>query len=239
MNPPRSSAPGTSPPFVVVPELEEIPWLVHGFGTRRFFEADLDAFGGSRGLETVQLDQVHSGTVRVIDAVPATRLRGDALAADRPGLLLAVRTADCLPLLLVDERRRAVAAIHAGWRGTSRNIAGRAVAVLAERFGSVPADLRAALGPCIAGPCYEVGPEVRRAFDGWSESGEFFAPAATEGKFLLDVRAANVGQLRAAGVPAGRIGHAAACTHCEPGLFSFRRDRDVTARLFSFIGILP
>src|SRR5512137_2325214 len=81
-----------------------------------------------------------------------------------PGLLLVIRTADCLPVLLVDEENRAVAAVHCGWRGTERRILEKTVKAMEGAYGSKPADMRAALGPCIGPACYEVGPEVRQAY---------------------------------------------------------------------------
>ena len=112
---------------------------------------------------------------------------GDALLEDQPGSVVAVKTADCIPILLVDERRRAVAAVHAGWRGTAARIAADAVAAMGERFGTRPEDLHAAIGPGIGACCYEVGPEVAAQFGG-------------QGRGHIDLTAANRRQLEEAGV---------------------------------------
>jgi len=212
---------------------------VGGFGTRAFGEEDLRMFAAGRGCRAVWLEQIHSGTVQVIDGIPPAPPRGDALVTDQTGLLLAVKTADCLPLLLADERRRVVAAVHAGWRGTKARITEETVRVMAGRFGVRPEDLAAAMGPCIGRSCYEVGEDVRTGFREAGFPDDLFAPAGRPGKFHFDLGEANARQLRAAGVSPDRIFRAAACTLCDPELFSFRRDRNPSDRLFSFIGLPP
>lgn len=186
----------------------------------------------------VRLEQVHSADVLVVDRAPSERLRGDALVTDSPGFFLVVKTADCLPLFLFDEERRVVAAVHAGWRGTARMIARAAVATMGLRFGSRPEALTAAFGPCIGPSCYEVGEDVVRAFAGGEPPGSIFSPMPEKpGRFHLDLRAANRAQLEGAGVLSRRIFSVDVCTHCEPDLLSWRRDRDSSARLYNFIGL--
>ena len=142
---------------------------------------------------------------------------GDALLEDAPGAVIAVKTADCVPILLVDERNRAVAAVHAGWRGTVARIALRAVQAMSRRFSTDPRDLHAAIGPAIGACCYEVGPEVATQF-------------GLEGRSHIDLAAANRAQLLESGVTAERM--------CRPEEFhSFRRDRQAAGRLYSFAGI--
>jgi YfiH family protein len=226
-------------PVIVIPRLAAIPWLVHGFGTRRFNLADLRAEAARHRAEAVLLDQVHSGIVRVVETLPARRLAGDALATQTPGLVLAVKTADYLPILLVDEERRAVAAVHAGWRGAALAIAGHAVTTLRRNFGTNPANLLAALGPSIGPPCYEVGEEVRRRFAETGLAGEFFRPRrGRPGKYLFDLAAANIARLEAAGVPRSNILSVGRCTYCDPDFHSYRRDGDTRRRLYNYIGIV-
>jgi len=201
-----------------VAELDQLPWLIHGFGTRL---VDVPALFGS--LAT--LKQIHSATC-VPGAGRAGELgRGDALIEDTPGSVIAVKTADCIPILLVDQRRRAVAAVHAGWRGTVARIARKAVEAMAEQLGSAPADLHAAIGPGIGKCCYQVGPEVAVQF------GE-------RGRTHIDLLEANRRQLVEAGVTPERVYASNLCTMCQPAEFhSFRRDKEAAGRLYSFAGI--
>jgi YfiH family protein len=239
--------PGSKPPaYLTHPRFAALAWLVHGFGTR---EGRPEDFGRKKkktwpGFEIAELKQTHSDVLHFIDAVPARRLAGDALATDKPGMLLVIRTADCLPILLADTEKRVVAAVHAGWRGTSLGILARVVRELGERYGSAPSSLAAVLGPCIGPACYEVGEDVRTSFREAGRGGDaavFRAPDSrgrgAARKYLLDLRAANRLQLAAAGVRPGAVFDIPPCTHCDGRLLSYRRDRDTTARLYNFIGI--
>ncbi len=237
-----------TPAYLTHPHFAAVPWLVHGFGTR---EGSPDDFGRNKkkawpGFDVVELRQTHSDVLHFIEDVPARRLQGDALATDRRGILLVIRTADCLPVLLADEKRNVVAAVHAGWRGTSRGILARVVRELGERYGSSPASLAAVLGPCIGPACYEVGEDVRTNFReaGRGEDAAIFRTPEVRRlgaacKYLLDLRAANRLQLAAEGVRPGAVFDIPLCTHCDGRLLSYRRDRDTTARLYNFIGIRP
>jgi YfiH family protein len=202
-----------------VSELDGFDWLVHGFGTRL---ADIPALYGN--LAT--LKQIHSSTCVPAGGRSGVLGEGDALLENRPGSVVAVKTADCIPLLLVDDHHRAVAAVHAGWRGTVARIASGAVAAMRSQYGTDPEDLHAAIGPGIGKCCYEVGPEVAEQF------GE-------QGRAHIDLAEANRRQLVAAGVTPGRIYASNLCTMCRPEEFhSFRRDREAAGRLHSFAGIL-
>ncbi|HLK65677.1 MAG TPA: peptidoglycan editing factor PgeF [Bryobacteraceae bacterium] len=200
-------------------QLDSFPWLVHGFGTRL---ADIP--GRFRHLAT--LKQIHSAAC--VDACGRAGIlgQGDALLENTPGSVVAVKTADCLPVLLIDGRNRAVAAVHAGWRGTVARIVPNAVESMRGRFGTQPADLHAAIGPGIGGCCYEVGPEVAAQF-------------GVEGRAHIDLTAANRRQLLELGVTAERIHASNWCTRCQAEEFhSFRRDGEAAGRLYSFAGIL-
>ena len=150
--------------YSTVPRLAEIAGLVHGFGGAGWSEADFLAFAASRDLRPVIMRQLHSDTVHRLDEAPARKLDGDALMTNVPGLLLVIRTADCLPVFLVDAKNRAAAAIHCGWRGTEKRILEKAAEAMGRAYGSEPGAMLAALGPCIGPACYEVGPEVREGF---------------------------------------------------------------------------
>jgi polyphenol oxidase len=202
-----------------VGELDALPWLVHGFGTR---SSDIPA----RFAQLATVKQIHSSTCVPGEGLSGILGEGDALIENTPGSVVAVKTADCIPILLADEHLRAVAAIHAGWRGTAAHIAERAIALMTERFGTRPADLRAAIGPSIGPCCYEVGPEVREQF-------------GAEGRGPLDLPLENARQLEQSGVTRDRIYASNLCTKCLAGEFhSFRRDRDAAGRMYSFAGVL-
>ena len=177
--------------------------------------------------------QVHGTRVRsAVSGGPAPA--ADALASRTPGLLVGVVTADCMPVLLADRRRRVVAAVHAGWRGAAAGVLEAAVAHLRAAFGTRPGQLEAAIGPAVAGCCYEVGAEVVDAFR--ARTGDATAPAWTRrgsGRHL-DLRIAARCLLEAAGVLSVTV--LGPCTTCGPGYHSYRRDGARTGRQLSFAG---
>jgi YfiH family protein len=202
-----------------VSELDEFDWLLHGFGTRN---ADIPA----RFERLATLQQVHSAECVAGAGRGGVLGTGDALLENTPGAVVAVKTADCIPLLLVDPGHRAVAAVHAGWRGTVAGIAQRAVAALGAQFGSRAGDLHAAIGPAIGKCCYEVGAEVAAQF-------------GVDGRAHIDLAETVRRQLEAAAVGGQRIYMSGLCTQCRAGEFhSFRRDGAAAGRLYSFVGIL-
>jgi len=188
----------------------------HEFGTRA---APLSQDG------MASLQQIHSA-----DCLTATEPgcigEGDALITNTPGLAVSVRTADCYPIFLADPVTRAVAAVHAGWRGTASSVVGRALERMATEFGTRPSDVWAAIGPGIGECCYEVGDEVARKFG-----------RASAGR--IDLAAENRRQLIAAGVASYRIDSIEACTFCHADRFhSYRRDGDAAGRMISYIRLL-
>jgi polyphenol oxidase len=212
-----------------VEELDALPWLLHGFGTR-----NSDIPGQFANLAT--LKQIHSSTCLLAGGRAGLIGEGDALLEDAAGAVVAVRTADCIPILLVDERRRAVAAVHAGWRGTAAGIARRALEAMRERFGTDAGDVHAAIGPGIGECCFEVGPEVAAVFG--NAVAAMVRNEIGQNRAHIDLAAENRRQLREAGVTGERIYASNLCTKCLPGDFhSFRRDREAAGRLFSFAGI--
>jgi len=176
--------------------------------------------------------QVH-GT-RIALAERGARPEADGLVSASPGLGVGVVTADCVPVLLVDRGTRAVAAVHAGWRGAAGGVLEAAIADLRARFGSRPDDVEAVAGPAIGGCCYEIGPDVIAAFE--RRSGSTTAPALTtvNGRDHLDLRAAVRLLLAAAGVRAVAI--LGPCTACGGNYHSYRRDGSGTGRQLSFVG---
>ena len=222
--------------FLTLPELSAIKGLVHGFGTRDLTGETLGRFPQLEGFRPVVMRQVHSDIIQVIDEVPLETLVGDALITRTPGILICVRTADCLPLLIADRESGVSAAVHCGWKGTSRRLASKVVRFLREKFHSRPGSLLAALGPSIGRDCYEVGEDVAGEFGHLGKTGGSFFTPQRPGKYLLDLNRANRKQLEEAGVPPGQIFSLDICTHCDQRFFSYRRDKSECGRLLNFIG---
>ena len=198
--------------------LTQWQWLDHGFSTRQ-------SAGWLEDAELASLKQIHSG--RILSATGAgVQGEADALITRQAGLYVGVRTADCLPILLVDPVRRAVAAIHSGWRGTAAGIGAKTIARMSSDFGSRPGDLYAAVGPGIGVCCYEVGPEVAEQF-------------GRQGRVHLDLAAEIARQLQIAGIPAGQISRGTFCTFCQGDLFwSYRREGEAAGRMWSGAAVL-
>jgi hypothetical protein len=216
---------------------------------------------GTPNLSLITLKQFHSDVIHVFDTAPAEPCKGDASITNRPGLLLAVQTADCVPILLVDPQKRAIAAIHAGWRGTLARIVTKTIGIMHMHFDTKPADLLAAIGPSIGPCCYEVGTEVATQFlSQFPDAPTYFDEFRTGDEpnpvqwlnmmppghqpppkgVLLDLRKANRSQLETAGLRPQNIHTINLCTACRPDLlFSYRKEGPRTGRLMSVIGIRP
>jgi len=236
---------------------------------REVFLTELGVANGRKSWPLVSLRQVHSDVIhRVdrlpIDPMPADPMAGDGMVTDTPGLVLAVQTADCLPIILADQKRRAVGVFHAGWRGTVKRIVEKGVGEMRKHFKSDPRDLIAAIGPGVQACCYNVGEEVRTRFEAqFAYAASLFrevkesdpvrekypllfltarAPGHSElpVKLFLDLVEANRRQLLDAGVLAKNIEAAGPCTACHTELlFSYRAEKGVTGRLMAAAGISP
>jgi len=200
-------------------------WLVLGFGTRWS-----NSFGSCGNLAT--LHQVHSDVVVDAGGRSGSLGEGDALIENTPGSLVAVKTADCIPVLIVDPAHRAVAAVHAGWRGAVRNITARAIEEMGRKFSSRPQELHAAIGPGIGKCCYEVGPDVAMQFREHEPTlSDITHPVH------LDLADINRRQIANCGVPGNQIYVAGICTMCERDFHSFRRDKQHAGRMLSVVGV--
>jgi YfiH family protein len=188
------------------------------------------------------IDQVHGNTVAVARAAAAgcwTPPRADAVVSDDEGVAVAVRVADCAPILIADRTRRAVAAVHAGWRGTMQRVAEAAVHALREELGCDPRNLVAAIGPCLGPCCGEMGHEVlemfREAGHGDETLDRWFTTGPS-GKPYLDAWRANRDQLERSGIPARQVFCAELCTQTHASLFhSYRAQGAGTGRMLALI----
>jgi YfiH family protein len=210
----------------------------------------------------ITLRQIHSDLVHCVSEVSNQPLAGDGLITSMPGVLLAILTADCLPVILVDTKRRAVGVFHAGWRGTAKRIVEKGIGEMRRHFGTRPGNIRAAIGPGIRGCCYEVGPEVRSSFESQFEYANalfretketneihekyplLFLTARAPGhselpkKIFLDLAEANRRQLLTAGVSAKNITDLGLCTSCHLDMFfSHRTEKGKTGRMMAAVGI--
>jgi YfiH family protein len=274
------------------PALNRIAWLVHGFSTRPggastayggrtlnlgFTKDDirenveknrrrllLEVGAGQKRLTwpLVALRQIHSDLIHVVRSGEPGPLAGDGLITDLPGIALAIMTADCFPILLVDTRNKAVGAFHAGWRGTVARIAVKGMGLMRHHCGTRPEDVRAAIGPGIQQCCYEVGEELRTKFESQLPFAEALFHEVEESdavhekypllfmnqrapghgdrctKLHLDLREANRRQLIGAGVPEKQISALPGCTACDTRhFFSHRAEKGRTGRMMAVIGI--
>jgi polyphenol oxidase len=274
--------------------LGRIPWLIHGFSTRTggfsrayggntlnlgftnqdsrsivernraAFLSQLGAISGKKLWPVVTVRQVHSDLIHCVTKPPKKPLVGDGLVTRAPGILLAIQTADCLPVILVDTKQKAVGVFHAGWRGTVKRIVEKGVGEMRRYFGTVPRNIKAAVGPGVHACCYAVGPEVRQQFESqFAYASDLFreikesdpvrekypllflsarAPGHSElpTKIFLDLVEANRRQLIDAGVLPRNISALPLCTACRSDLlFSYRAENGVTGRMMGVAGVRP
>ena len=281
------------PEIVQAENLRTLPWLAHGFSTRlggvskayggntlnlgiteedtraavnenrRIFLRAINAVRGREVMPYVSAKQVHSAIIHHIREIPERPLTGDGVITNLPGVVLTVRTADCIPVLIADRKRKALGAFHAGWRGTLARMVEKGVGETRAKFGSEPKDIFAAIGPGIHRCCYEVEEEFKHKWSAQFEYAEELfeevfdsnslhvkypllflnqrapghgAPAV---KLHLDLIEANRRQLLEAGVPAKNIWISDLCTSCRTDLlFSHRAERGETGRMMAAIGII-
>ena len=231
---------------------------------RELFITQLGALDAdARPWPLVTVKQIHSAIIHHIHQPPSRLLSGDGLITGEPGILLGIKTADCLPVLIADPERRAIGAFHAGWRGTARRIVEKGVGEMRKHFGSNPRKLFAAIGPGIGACCYEIGDEVEREFESqfiyWRELFKHVLthetlharypmlflnqrapghgdPALTR---HLNLAKANLRQLRDAGVPEENVLNLDLCTSCRTDLFFSYRKEHLAGRMMAVVGISP
>jgi polyphenol oxidase len=208
-------------------------------------QEEWQAVAAKMGVERDRLrliNQVHGAEVAVVrrgESRPWARPAADAIITDDPEVAIAVRVADCAPILIADTRRPVVAAVHAGWRGTVASIARHAVAVLETQFASRSVDLVAAVGPCLGVCCGEVGDEVMEAFRSARHTerdiDRWFTPGPGERRHI-DLWQANADQLQAAGLLPENIHLSLLCTRTHADLMhSYRATGAAAGRMVGAI----
>jgi polyphenol oxidase len=237
--------------IITVPEFSDTRNRIrHFFGTRQHaLGLDLElgvprqgATGAGAASWMLTVKQVHGTEALVVDRalMPSDRFAGgwDALVTDQPGVMVAVRTADCVPVLMHDPIHRVVAAVHAGWRGAVAGIVPKTLALLESRFGSHPGQVRISIGPSAGVCCYEVDEPVldglRKGCSGW----EKIVRNRKAGSAHLDLKALIREQVRTHGAAPDRVTTVNLCTICHADLFfSYRREGKVNGTMVSAIGL--
>jgi hypothetical protein len=189
------------------------------------------------------LNQVHGDAIFVIKPHgeyfhSRDPLNYDAIVTNRTNLAICIKTADCVPVFLVDRIKKIIAVIHAGWRGASRSITAKAVRTMQSQYGSLPRDLLAAIGPSIGPCCYEVDEAAAAAFRCQNGSDLFLRPGRRSNRWMLDLTEVNRAQLLETGIPQENIDLSGWCTRCrQDTFFSHRGSGGVTGRQVNFMMI--
>jgi len=180
--------------------------------------------------------QKHTDQVIVLDSDRQSRI-ADAVITSERGVFIGVQTADCVPILLFDKKRRVAGAIHAGWRGTAAAILKKTIERMAGRFFSSPEDIVIAIGPSIRWCCYEVGYEVIESVTRTTGEGDYYKTKG--GKYCIDLASANRQQAVSLGVPTEQIWLSDECTYCKSDkYYSYRFAKGSTGRQCAIIGII-
>lgn len=216
--------------------LEQFPEIQHGFLSRDWGEKQAE---GIPGKEVCQVKQVHGKSVVPVDdkwvLEDCLRQEADIMVSQRPNVALTIRTADCLPMLFFDPGKRAVAAAHAGWRGTVLGVANETIESLRSKFGCDPENIRVAIGPSIRQCCYEVDRSVYGAI---KDKKVFREVPDKLNRWMLSLQILNERQLREAGILQDHIWVSDFCTVCRlDTFFSFRKEGEAAGRQWSFIAL--
>lgn len=182
----------------------------------------------------VSLSQMHRDECVTISSRDQIKRRytGDAVLTDRNDVLISVAVADCLPIFLVNSKRKVIGMIHAGWRGTLLGIAPRTLEKAKHQFGCEPGDFTVLFGPCIQSCCYRVSDDAAILFDTECVS------RSHDGGRTLDLARANLKQFAGCGVKEDKIFVVGDCTHCEEQLYhSYRREKEDAGRMIGFLGL--
>ena len=189
------------------------------------------------------LNQVHGDDILVIQPhgdffTSRDQLNYDAIVTNRPNLAICIKTADCVPVFLVDPIKKVIAAVHAGWKGTALGVTAKVAGLLKSQYGSEPQELLAAIGPAIGVCCYEVDEPAFEAFRSHNHYESFLTPGKKKNRWMLNLVEANRRQLLNAGLTAEHIDISGWCTSCNPdAFFSHRGSGGITGRQVNFMMI--
>lgn len=225
-----------SAPVIQVPFLNDLGWLCHGFGLK---DISIERYVEALHLSAVTIPstkQIHSDRVVKITKKEKNIIEADAFITDQPNVVCVARTADCLPILLVDTKKRVVGAVHAGWRGSVDRILVKTIQAMQREWNTEVFDLRVAFGPAIGGHCYQVGEEVARKLkENGLCDGSWISTADAE-HWYFDIATLNSYLLERMGVQPEQIYRSLACTACDLEKFhSYRREGGKKGEQVSFI----
>jgi len=225
------------------PPLDTYPFILHGFIVKnqknllnaetKKVEKFLQKITSQKRI-LISLSQMHQDECEVITSKDKLkrRYKGDALLTDRNDIFISVWVADCLPIFLVEEKRRVIGLVHAGWKGTLLGIARKTIEEAKHQLGCEPGDFTILFGPCIQSCCYQVSDHVAILFD------EECVNRTKDGKVTLDLICANMKQLVNCGVKESKIFVTGKCTFCDEELFySYRREKENAGRMIAFMGL--
>jgi YfiH family protein len=247
-------------PYFEIPELARVPWVRHAFLTRQggisvppydslnmsdkngdredFVSENKNRIGTAFCFDSrrlILLDQMQQDQILLmkepVNTLPAP-LEYDALITNSPNIFLGILTADCLPIFAIDQKRKVIAAIHAGRQGTSLQITAKVLKKMKGDFGCSSRDLLVSLGPSIGPCCYEIDEEV------FHRDWKPFSTAKASGKWMVDLAQINIAQMSREGIKGEQISWINLCTRCHSDLFFSYRGEGRTGRQLSFIGIL-
>jgi len=218
--------------------LSNIPSVTHGF---IYLENSLNIndFSEKMGLEKIKtIKQIHSNEIVHLNDVNKyeNSYEADAIVSDLKGYGVGVYTADCVPIIIIDTYNGYFGVIHAGWKGTLSGITEKVSDYLISELDCKSENIKAAIGPCIEGRCYEIGEEIADQFEARFKNSNFYLTKKEGTKYNLDLRKANIKQLNNKGITSVEI--VDICTKCDLNYPSYRRDGKNAGRMLSFIGFI-
>ena len=224
------------------PRFEETNLVTHAFSLKTIPTPEkLAETLNINTLDLTHAEQVHEDKIAIIDENTKGKVaKGcDALVTAAPHIPLVIRTADCVPIFLLDPKTKSIALVHAGWKGTLLKIAEKTIQTMRKSFGAQASDILAAIAPSIGECCYEVKKDVIEQLKGSEKNWKEFVTTSKENKWHLNLSKLNISQLLRAGIQEKNITTSKSCTSCEKDMFySYRRDREKTGRMYGLIMLM-